>query len=93
MADQDLGLSVVIPLRNEEELLSQLADRLTGTLDDLDEEWEVILVDDGSSDATYGLAVELHTATRGSRSCGFHEASAIRSRSPQASISPAAARS
>jgi polyisoprenyl-phosphate glycosyltransferase len=53
--------SVVIPLRNEEGALPVLAERLTATLESLDDEWEVILVDDGSDDGTYGLAVELHT--------------------------------
>ena len=41
-------------------MLPSLAERLTATLDSLEETWEVILVDDGSDDATYGLAVELH---------------------------------
>ena len=53
--------SVVVPLRDEEEVLPELARRLTATLEELDGEWEVILVDDGSRDGTYGLAVELHT--------------------------------
>ena len=53
-------LSVVVPLRNEEEVLPSLAERLAATLERLGNEWEVILVDDGSSDGTYGLAVELH---------------------------------
>ncbi len=53
--------SVVVPLRNEEELLPELVDRLTAVLDGLDGTWEAILVDDGSTDATYGLAVEAHT--------------------------------
>jgi dolichol-phosphate mannosyltransferase len=53
-------LSVVIPLRNEEEVLPQLARRLATTLDGLESDWEVILVDDGSTDGTYGLAVELY---------------------------------
>jgi glycosyltransferase involved in cell wall biosynthesis len=52
--------SVVVPLRNEEEVLPGLAERLISTLDSLDGEWEVILVDDGSDDGTYGLTVELH---------------------------------
>ena len=51
---------MVIPLRNEEGVLPALAERLTATLDGLDDDWEVILVDDGSDDGTYGLAVELH---------------------------------
>ena len=53
-------LSVVVPLRDEEEVLPLLAERLIRVLDTLDGEWEVILVDDGSRDGTYGLAVELH---------------------------------
>lgn len=53
-------LSVVIPLRNEEEVLPQLATRLAAALEGVDSDWEVVLVDDGSTDATYGLAVELH---------------------------------
>jgi dolichol-phosphate mannosyltransferase len=56
--------SVVIPLRNEEEVLPSLVERLTAALDTLDGSWEVILVDDGSNDATYGLAVELHVRDR-----------------------------
>lgn len=53
-------LSVVVPLRNEEEVLPQLAERLAATLDGLGGDWEAVLVDDGSTDGTYGLAVELH---------------------------------
>ena len=52
--------SVVVPLRNEEEVLPTLAEQLAAVLDGLDDSWEVILVDDGSDDGTYGLAVELH---------------------------------
>jgi glycosyltransferase involved in cell wall biosynthesis len=59
--DEAPRFSVVVPLRDEEEVLPELARRLGATLDALDGDWEVILVDDGSRDATYGLAVELHT--------------------------------
>ena len=58
--DQSPRFSVVIPLRNEEEIFASLAERLTAALDQLEGTWEVVLVDDGSDDATYGLAVELH---------------------------------
>jgi polyisoprenyl-phosphate glycosyltransferase len=54
-------LSVVVPLRDEEAVLPDVANRLSTVLDGLGIAWEVILVDDGSRDGTYGLAVELHT--------------------------------
>jgi len=53
-------LSIVVPLRDEEEMLAALVGRLAAVLDELEGGWEVILVDDGSRDGTYGLAVELH---------------------------------
>jgi dolichol-phosphate mannosyltransferase len=49
-------LSIVIPLFNEEEVFPQLIARLTATLDSLPLSAEVILVDDGSTDATRRLA-------------------------------------
>lgn len=42
-------------------MLPSLAERLVATMEALGDTWEVILVDDGSSDGTYGLAVELHS--------------------------------
>jgi glycosyltransferase involved in cell wall biosynthesis len=45
-------LSVVVPLYNEQENLSELHLRLTRSLDGLDVEYELIFVDDGSRDAT-----------------------------------------
>lgn len=51
---------MVVPLRDEEDVLPLLVERLVTVLDGLGEEWEVILVDDGSRDGTYALAVELH---------------------------------
>ena len=52
---------MVVPLRDEEEILPALAARLATVLDGLQGTWEVIFVDDGSTDGTYGLAVELHS--------------------------------
>ena len=54
-------LSVVVPLRDEEEILPALAERLASVLDGMPGAWEVVFVDDGSTDATYGLLVELHS--------------------------------
>src|SRR5258708_23536076 len=48
-----LELSVVIPLYNEEENVQPLYDELKGVLEKLGRSYEVLLVDDGSSDGTF----------------------------------------
>ena len=55
-------ISVVIPAFNEEGNLALLCSRLKDVLDDLERSWEVILVDDGSSDATWQDIETLHQA-------------------------------
>lgn len=48
-------VSIVIPLYNEEDVFSELIGRLTKLIDSFHKKIEVILVDDGSSDATAEL--------------------------------------
>jgi len=55
-------LSVIIPAYNEEESLGFLYERVIESLDPLGITYEVILVDDGSSDRTYELLAELSAA-------------------------------
>ncbi|MFY9470047.1 MAG: glycosyltransferase family 2 protein [Solirubrobacterales bacterium] len=57
-----MKISVVAPLHNEEAALPQLIARLRRTLEALPYEWEVILVDDGSSDGTWRLLTNEATA-------------------------------
>lgn len=45
-------LSVVMPAFNEEEVLPRSLAEATATLDDLCDDWELVIVDDGSTDAT-----------------------------------------
>ncbi|HTF06828.1 MAG TPA: glycosyltransferase family 2 protein, partial [Asanoa sp.] len=52
MGQQDPALSVVVPMFNEEGVLPLLAERLRAVLDGLAEPYEVVAVDDGSTDAT-----------------------------------------
>jgi len=52
MAQHDPALSVVVPMFNEESVLPLLAERLRAVLDGLAEPYEVVAVDDGSTDAT-----------------------------------------
>ena len=49
-----MGLSIVIPVYNEKESVGQLYSRLNKTLSKLKIAYEVILIDDGSTDGTYG---------------------------------------
>lgn len=48
-------LSVVVPLFNEEAVLSSFHDRMLATLARLGETWELVYVDDGSTDGTADL--------------------------------------
>jgi glycosyltransferase involved in cell wall biosynthesis len=50
------GLSVVLPAYNEQENIARAVLRATEVLPGLAEEWEVIVVDDGSSDQTAEIA-------------------------------------
>ncbi len=54
-----MKLSVVIPLYNEEENVQLLHERLKEVLDEIPGGYEIIYVDDGSSDATLRLLEEI----------------------------------
>jgi glycosyltransferase involved in cell wall biosynthesis len=53
-------ISVVVPLLNEEHSLGALYHELAATLDPRDEPWEVVFVDDGSTDGSLGVLTRLH---------------------------------
>jgi len=52
--------SIVIPIYNEQESLPALVDRLRPVLDKLDGPAEVVLVDDGSRDASYPMMIDVN---------------------------------
>jgi polyisoprenyl-phosphate glycosyltransferase len=52
--------SIVIPIYNEQESLPTLVDRLRPVLDKLDGPAEVVLVDDGSRDASYPMMIDVN---------------------------------
>lgn len=52
--------SVIIPIYNEQDTLPVLHSRLIAALNPLDESFEVILVDDGSSDHSFELMKRIH---------------------------------
>jgi glycosyltransferase involved in cell wall biosynthesis len=45
-----MNLSVIIPIHNEEENISPLFDNLIETLERIGEEFEIIMINDGSDD-------------------------------------------
>jgi glycosyltransferase involved in cell wall biosynthesis len=55
-------VSVVVPLLDEEETLERLYEELEAALDASGLEWEVVFVDDGSTDGSYRELVRLHAA-------------------------------
>ncbi|MHB8301991.1 MAG: glycosyltransferase family 2 protein [Acidobacteriaceae bacterium] len=55
-------ISVVVPIYNEEELISQFHGAVAGALNDVDEDWEVVYVNDGSKDSSLQLLRELQIA-------------------------------
>jgi len=53
-------ITIVVPCFNEEAVLSLLHDRLSASAEDWTESYEVILVDDGSSDSTWEILCQFH---------------------------------
>jgi dolichol-phosphate mannosyltransferase len=54
--------SVIVPVHNEEESLSELHRRLVHVLDSVGDGWELIIVDDGSDDRSLEAMLELRAA-------------------------------
>ncbi len=60
-------ISVVVPVHDEEHSVQPLFGELRAALDPLDTEWEVLFVDDGSTDGTFGALMRLHDREPGVR--------------------------
>jgi glycosyltransferase involved in cell wall biosynthesis len=56
-------ISVVVPVRDEEQTVDPLHDELVSALVGRGEPWEVVFVDDGSRDGTHAALVRLHDRT------------------------------
>jgi dolichol-phosphate mannosyltransferase len=53
-------ISVVVPVHNEERSIALLYEELQAALEPLDETWEAVYVDDGSTDGSFGALTRLH---------------------------------
>ena len=57
-----MTISIVIPLYNEEENVRELHSRLKPVMDSIGEEYEIIFIDDGSTDNTLTLLQEIQAS-------------------------------
>jgi glycosyltransferase involved in cell wall biosynthesis len=57
-------VSIVIPLHNEEETLSELYLRIRSTMESREDPWELVLVNDGSTDGTAQMLEALYEKDR-----------------------------
>jgi dolichol-phosphate mannosyltransferase len=60
-------ISIVIPLHNEERSIALLYEELQAALEPLDQEWETVFVDDGSTDGSFAALTRLHNANENVR--------------------------
>jgi glycosyltransferase involved in cell wall biosynthesis len=60
MRQTRLGISVVVPVYNEEPSLRPLYDALTAALERLGQSYEIVFVDDGSRDGSFATLTALH---------------------------------
>src|ERR1700742_281381 len=81
-------LSIVVPIHNEEHSILPLYDRLTSVLIGLGRSWEILFIDDASTDRSFGLPANLvqtdphlkvvrlrrNFGQTAALSAGFHEA-------------------
>ncbi len=56
-----MNLSIVVPLKNEAESLPELEAWIRRVCEAHQLSYEIIMVDDGSTDATWALLQDLHT--------------------------------
>ncbi|MBE2221554.1 MAG: glycosyltransferase family 2 protein [Anaerolineae bacterium] len=73
-------ITIIAPVYNEEPVLHELYKRISGIMDQQEDSWELLLVDDGSRDRSAAIIAELHekdSRVKGisfSRNFGFQEA-------------------
>jgi glycosyltransferase involved in cell wall biosynthesis len=60
-------ISVVVPVHDEERSVTLLYEELQAALEPLAQEWEVLFVDDGSTDGTFAALTRLHARQPGVR--------------------------
>lgn len=68
-----MDLSIVIPVYNEEENLEILYSKLKSVLENLDKSYEIIFIDDGSSDKSFEILSKIHEKDKNVRVIKFRK--------------------
>jgi glycosyltransferase involved in cell wall biosynthesis len=68
-----VDLSVVIPIYNEKESIGKLYKKLNETLSGMNIKYEVLLIDDGSTDGTFDELVEIHNENKSYKIISFRK--------------------
>ncbi len=58
--DPDALISVIVPLKNEEGTLIMLFDKVWDVFRKIEREYEIVFIDDGSTDGSYGVLQDLY---------------------------------
>ncbi len=64
-SSQEVAISIVVPVMNEQQNVSLLYEKLSAQLDQLGKQYEIIFIDDGSTDNTFGELKKLYDAHSG----------------------------
>ncbi len=70
--DYSLDISVIVPLYNEEESLPELADWIDSVMDKNNYSYEVIMVNDGSTDASWQVIKKLSEVNKNIKGISFN---------------------
>ena len=62
--EEKIAISVVVPMFNEQENATTTLQHLSDVLDSTDKSWEIIIVDDGSTDRTKSLVEDFSRLNR-----------------------------
>ncbi len=73
MASQEVRLSVVVPLLNEQDSIKTLYEEIKISLSDKYDSYEIIFVDDGSTDDSFSILAELQKLDRRVRVISFRK--------------------